>query len=38
MLTGAPVLTEVLAGRLSVDHALADGMMFMMFMYGNESE
>ena len=38
VLTGAPVLTEVLAGRLSVDHALADGMMFMMFMYGNESE
>jgi hypothetical protein len=38
VLTGEPVLTEVLAGRLSVDHALADGMMFMMFMYGNESE
>jgi hypothetical protein len=35
VLTGAPVLTEVLAGRLSVDRALADGMVLID---GNESE
>ena len=35
MLIGEPVLTEMLAGRLSVDQALADGMIFI---YGNESE
>jgi hypothetical protein len=27
VLTGEPVLTEILAGRLSVDRALADGMI-----------
>jgi hypothetical protein len=27
VLTGEPVLTEVLAGRLSAEHALADGMI-----------
>jgi hypothetical protein len=35
VLTGEPVLTEVLAGRLSVDRALADGMILID---GNESE
>jgi hypothetical protein len=35
VLTGEPVLTEVLAGRLSVDHALADGMILID---GKESE
>lgn len=35
VLTGEPVLTEVLAGRLSVDRALADGVILI---YGNESE
>jgi hypothetical protein len=35
VLTGEPVLTEVLAGRLSVDHALADGMILID---GNEIE
>jgi hypothetical protein len=35
VLTGEPVLTEVLAGRLSVDRALADGMLVII---GNESE
>jgi hypothetical protein len=34
VLTGEPVLTEVLAGRLSVDRALADGMIVIE---GNES-
>ena len=29
VLTGEPVLTEVLAGRLSVDRALADGMILI---------
>jgi hypothetical protein len=35
VLTGEPVLTEVLAGRLSVDHALAEGMILID---GNESD
>ena len=35
VLTGEPVLTEVLAGRLSVDRALADGMIYIQ---GNESD
>jgi len=35
VLTGEPVLTEVLAGRLSVDRALADGMILID---GNESD
>jgi hypothetical protein len=35
VLTGEPVLAEVLAGRLSVDRALADGMILID---GNESE
>jgi len=35
VLTGEPVLTEVLAGRLSVDRALADGVILID---GNESE
>jgi len=35
VLTGEPVLTEVLAGRLSVDRALADGMILIV---GNEGE
>lgn len=35
VLTGEPVLTEVLAGRLSVDRALADGMILIE---GNETE
>jgi hypothetical protein len=35
VLTGEPVLTEILAGRLSVDRALADGMILID---GNESE
>jgi hypothetical protein len=35
VLTGEPVLTEVLAGRLSVDRALADGVILI---YGNDSE
>jgi hypothetical protein len=35
VLTGEPVLTEVLAGRLSVDRALADGMILID---GKESE
>jgi hypothetical protein len=34
VLTGEPVLTEVLAGRLSVDRALADGLIVIE---GNES-
>jgi hypothetical protein len=29
VLTGEPVMTEVLAGRLSVDRALADGMLLI---------
>lgn len=35
VLTGEPVLTAVLAGRLSLDRALADGMIVID---GNESE
>ena len=35
VLTGEPVLTEVLAGRLSVDRALAEGMILID---GNEGE
>jgi hypothetical protein len=35
VLTGEPVLTEVLAGRLSVDRALADGMVLIV---GDERE
>ena len=35
VLTGEPVLTEILAGRLSVDRALADGMVLIL---GDESE
>jgi hypothetical protein len=35
VLTGEPVLTELLAGRLSVDRALADGMVLID---GNDSE
>ena len=35
MLTGEPVLTEVLAGRLSVDRALVDGLILID---GNKSE
>ena len=35
VLTGEPVLTEVLAGRLSVDRALADGVLVIV---GDESE
>jgi hypothetical protein len=35
VLTGEPVLTELLAGKLSVDRALADGMLVIV---GNESE
>jgi len=35
VLTGEPVLTEVLAGGLSIDRALADGMLVIV---GNESE
>jgi hypothetical protein len=35
VLTGEPVLTAVLAGKLSVDRALADGVILI---YGNESE
>lgn len=35
VLTGEPVLTAVLAGRLSVDRALADGMILIE---GNESD
>jgi hypothetical protein len=35
VLTGEPVLTEVLAGRLSVERALADGMLIIV---GDESE
>jgi len=35
VLTGEPALTEVLAGRLSIDRALADGMLVIV---GNESE
>ena len=35
VLTGEPVLTELLAGRLSVDRALADGMILID---GSESE
>jgi hypothetical protein len=35
VLTGEPVLTEVLAGRLSVDRAVADGMILID---GDESE
>jgi hypothetical protein len=35
VLTGEPVLTEVLAGRLSVDRALADGVILIV---GNESD
>ncbi|HYQ71388.1 MAG TPA: hypothetical protein VET88_05605 [Gammaproteobacteria bacterium] len=35
VLTGEPVLTELLAGSLSVDHALADGLVLIE---GNESE
>jgi hypothetical protein len=35
VLTGEPVLTQVLAGRLSVDRALADGLILID---GNESE
>jgi hypothetical protein len=35
VLTGEPVLMEILAGRLSIDHALADGIILI---YGNDSE
>jgi hypothetical protein len=35
VLTGEPVLTEVLVGRLSVDRALADGMILIE---GNQSD
>ena len=35
VLTGEPVLTEVLAGRLSVDRSLADGMVLIV---GDEGE
>lgn len=35
VLTGEPVLTEVLAGRLSVDRALVDGLVLID---ANESE
>jgi hypothetical protein len=35
VLTGEPVLTEVLAGRLSVDRALADGLVLIE---GDETE
>jgi hypothetical protein len=35
VLTGEPVLTEILAGRLSVDRALADGMVLIE---GTENE
>jgi len=35
VLTGEPVLTEILAGRLSVDRALADGMILIE---GNQSD
>jgi len=35
VLTGEPVLTAVLAGRLSVDHALADGLILID---GDESD
>jgi hypothetical protein len=35
VLTAEPVLTEVLAGRLSIDRALADGMILID---GNETE
>jgi len=35
VLTGEPVLTELLAGRLSVDRALADGMVLIV---GDEVE
>jgi hypothetical protein len=35
VLTGEPVLTAVLAGRLSVERALADGMLIIV---GDESE
>jgi hypothetical protein len=35
VLTGEPVVTELLAGRLSVERALADGMILIV---GNESE
>jgi hypothetical protein len=35
VLTGEPVLTQVLAGKLSVDRALADGLILID---GNESE
>jgi hypothetical protein len=35
VLTGEPVVRELLAGRLSVDRALADGMIVID---GNESE
>ena len=35
MLIGEPVLTEMLAGRLSVDRAVADGMILID---GDESE
>jgi hypothetical protein len=35
VLTGEPALTEVLAGRLSLDRAMADGMILID---GNESE
>ncbi len=35
VLTGEPVLTEVLAGRLSIERALADGMILID---GNESD
>ena len=35
VLTGEPVLTEILAGRLSVDRALADGMILIE---GGENE
>jgi hypothetical protein len=35
VLTGEPLLTEILAGRLSVDRALADGMILIE---GGENE
>jgi hypothetical protein len=35
VLTGEPVVTELLAGRLSVEQALADGMILIV---GNESD
>jgi len=35
VLTGEPVVTELLAGRLSVERALAEGMILIE---GNESD